>query len=116
MRQVTNRRQLIGAIVDGEIGRRGWKKNQAAANLHIGRNTIYRLVDGAPNVRAVNFRMAEAALDLPRHLFDHVLDGDAVAIEALDFDADLKRIIIEGLRRLDESEVKKVPTRRRKEA
>lgn len=104
VRDMTNSRttrELAGAIIEGEAGRNGWNKSEAAQKFMIGRQTLYRLYAGDATIQPYIFAKVERALELPRHIFDHLINGDTEAIETLDIDSDLKRVIVEGLTRTE---------------
>lgn len=101
------RRKLAGSIVWDELPRHDLNRKTGSAAMHMSPGSLDRIRYGAINVRSPRLRSAEKVLDLPRHLLDYIIEGDVQAIEAIgdELEADLRRVILDKLARIDAEEV-----------
>lgn len=102
------RRKLAGSIVMDELPRHGLNRKTGSAAMHMSPGSLDRIRDGLVNVQSPRLRSAEKVLDIPRFLLDYIIEGDVDAIEAISdalLDADLRRVILDKLARIDAEEV-----------
>lgn len=101
--KATARRKLAGSIVWDELPRHGLNRKTGSAAMHMSPGSLDRIREGATNVRSPRLRSAEKVLDIPRYLLDYIIEGDVTAIEAIgdELDADLRRVILDKLARID---------------
>lgn len=97
-----SRRKLAGQVVMDEIPRCGLNRKTAAAAMYMSPGTLDRIRDGDPTIQPPKLRSAEGVLKLPRRLLTYIWEGDAASIAAIaDMDADLRRLILDALVRID---------------
>ena len=100
------RRKLAGQIVMEEIPRQGLNRKTASTAMYMSPGTLDRIRDGDPTIQPAKLRSAEGALKLPRRLLTYIWEGDADSIAAIEhMDADLRRVILDALARIDSEEV-----------
>jgi hypothetical protein len=104
-----NRLKLAGDIVRDEIAYQGKTQEWAAEPMGIAPSTRPRVIDWEFGVTELRLRSVEGALGLPRHLLTYVIDGDADRIRAIgdeELSSGLRRVILQGLTRLETEEIK----------
>lgn len=99
----TSLRKLAGNIVSEEAARipGRQKTEQLMQSAGISRTTLRNIRAGLPTVLPETYWAVAAALGLPTHLFDYIIDGDVQRIQHLEgLRPDLRQHVLEAMQDL----------------
>ena len=106
-------RYVLGQLVRQLMARDRLDRGELAQRADIGRTTLWRLIEGDPNVTVETMSAVEYALGQPFGLFRFIIDRNVPAIRALpELDENFRSWIIGALSTQPDAPRKRAPRKR----